>query len=452
MRQRIHVFILQSLLAAIAAGVVGCGSAPDVPDYYAPQVVTPDRGQILAVTPLPNADWTPAEIAMLTDLWLGSLPAVPPSPSNAVADNPQAAALGHKLFFDARLSANNQVACTTCHRPDLIFTDGFPVSFGTRTTKRNAPTLIGAAYSPWLLWDGHKDSLWAQALEPIEHPDEQGSTRLHAAHLIQQDKAYRTRYEAVFGPLPPELADFDRFPDSGGPVQHAGYRANWESMTLADQAIVTQIYVNLGQAIAAYERLILPGRSRFDTYVQAVLERNVEMAKNTLSPDEVAGLRLFIGQSNCIRCHSGPLFTDNNFHNNGVPMAEGLPPDDGRATGGQRVLTDEFNCLGPYSDAEQTECIPLNTAQAGAVEVVYAFRPPTLRNVAETAPYMHAGQIETLREVLEHYNQAPPAPMGQTEVQPLNLSETELDQLEAFLRSLSAPLASPPELLKTPTK
>jgi cytochrome c peroxidase len=213
---------------------------------------------------------------------------------------------------------------------------------------------------------------------------------------------------------------------------------------------VTEIYVNLGKALAAYERLILPGPARFDTYVQAVLEGNVELMETSLSSDEVAGLRLFIGKGNCIRCHSGPLLTDNKFHNNGVPMAEGLPPDDGRATGAQRVLDDAFNCLSRYSDANEEECIPLDSVQAGGAELVYAFRPPTLRNVAETAPYMHAGQFETLRGVLAHYNQAPTAPLGQTEIQPLNLSETELDQLEAFLRSFSAPLASPPALLNAP--
>jgi len=442
-------FSVLLLFVGIAMGFAGCGSASDVADYYMPQAIIRDRDQILTATPPPNADWTPAEIAALTGLWLGSLPAVPPSASNAIADNPQAAALGHNLFFDARLSANNQVACATCHRPDLMFTDGVPLSFGTRTTQRNAPTLIGSAYSPWLLWDGHKDSLWSQALEPIEHPNEQGSTRLHAAHLIQMDETYRKLYETVFDPLPADLNDFDRFPDSGGPVDHPVYRANWESMTSADQETVTQIYVNLGKAIAAYERLLLPGPSRFDTYVQAVLAGDIELAENSLSPDEVAGLRLFIGKGSCIRCHSGSLFTDNDFHNNGVPMAEGLPSDDGRATGVQRVLVDEFNCLSRYSDANETEC---QTVQTEDTTMVYAFRPPTLRNVAETAPYMHAGQIETLRDVLRLYNQAPRAPMGQTEVQPLNLSESELNQLEAFLRSLSAPPASPPELLTTPNR
>lgn len=426
----------------------GCNT---VSDHYKSSSLIPNRNQILTATPPPNTEWTPAEINLLKTLWLGSLPPTPFSPSNAVADNPQAAALGHKLFFDSRLSANNQVACSTCHRPDLAFTDGFPLSFGTRTTKRNAPTLIGAAYSPWLLWDGHKDSMWAQAMEPIEHPDEQGSTRLHAAHLIYQDESYRTLYETAFGPLPDALSDFNRFPDAGGPVAYEPYRANWEQMSAADRQTATQILVNLGKAIAAYERLLAPGASRFDTYVQAVLAGDVDTMHEALSPDEVAGLRLFIGKGDCIRCHSGPLFADFNFHNTGVPAGKALPPDDGRAAGIERVLADEFNCLGLYSDANVVAeaCAALQSLKQGEASI-YAFKTPTLRSVAETAPYMHAGQFETVSQVLEHYNQAPPAPLGQTEVQPLNLSNTELSRLEAFLGSLSAPPGVPPQLLKSP--
>jgi mono/diheme cytochrome c family protein len=110
---------------------LGCSSRSSVPDYYVSKPIIPDRDRILTATPPANPEWTPAEIEILKELWLGSLPPLPPAPSNAVADNPQAAALGHKIFFDARLSANQQVACATCHRPDLVFTDGFPVSFGT---------------------------------------------------------------------------------------------------------------------------------------------------------------------------------------------------------------------------------------------------------------------------------------------------------------------------------
>jgi cytochrome c peroxidase len=209
------------------------------------------------------------------------------------------------------------------------------------------------------------------------------------------------------------------------------------------------VLANIGKAIAAYERLILPGPGRFDLYVQAILEVDSETMKTALTPDEVAGLRLFIGPANCIRCHQGPLFTDNRFHNTGVPPIEGQPPDEGRAAGLPWVLVDEFNCLSQYSDAAESDCVALRQAERETGRV-YAFKTPTLRNITQTGPYLHAGQITTLRAVLEHYNKAPPAPLGQSELAPLGLSGTELAQLETFLRSLSGPLASPPELLAPP--
>lgn len=426
-----------------------CTPQPTPPSPYIQPTINPNNVQLLAKAPPSNPIWTPEELLTLRDLWLGSLPPPPPDPSNAVAGDPRAAALGHRLFFDERLSANNQVACATCHRPDLNFTDGFPRSFGTRLTRRNALTIVGAAYSPWLLWDGHKDSLWAQAIEPLEHPDEQGYTRLHAIHLIDQEESYRAAYEAIFGPLP-DLSDFGRFPDSGGPVELTGYRANWERMTPADQATATHIYVNLGKALAAYERLIPPGPAPYDRYVQAILESDLETMEQTLEPEAVAGLRLFIGPAGCIRCHHGPLFTDHQFHNTGLPLVEDLPPDEGRAGGLARALADEFNCLGPYSDVDEAYCIITASKAANREALVYQFKTPTLRNVAQTGPYMHTGLLATLGEVLAHYNQAPAAPLGQTELKPLHLSGAELDQLESFLRSLSGPLAAPPELLDPP--
>jgi cytochrome c peroxidase len=403
----------------------------------------------LTATPPPNPDWTPAEIESLKSLWLGSLPPLPPDPSNAVADDPRAAALGHRLFFDSRLSANNQVSCATCHIPELMFTDGVPIAVGTRSHTRNTLTIIGTAYNPWQMWDGHKDSQWAQALGAIEHPDEQGSTRLHVLHLIGRDETYRGAYEALFGPLP-DLANFDRFPDAGGPVDYPPYRAAWESMSQADRERTTEIFVNVGKAIAAYERLIRPAPTRFDRYVQAVLAGDTEAMAASLTPDEVAGLRLFIGTVNCIGCHRGPLFTDNRFHNTGVPLPAEMPVDSGRASGLERVLADEFNCRGRYSDANEGDCVLLNIAETEEVGHLYAFKTPSLRHLTETAPYGHAGQFDTLEAVLAHYNQASDAPAGHSELLPLGLSKTELAQLSAFLRSLSAPLAVPPELLAPP--
>jgi len=249
-------------LALVVLALAGCRSASVEPSIYSqPANLVPNRVRLLTTTPPPTAAWSPTEVDLLTSLWLGSLPPLPPDPSNAVADDLRAAALGHRLFFDARLSANNQISCATCHAPALIFTDGRSQALGTRPHRRNTMPLIGPAYSTWLLWDGHKDSLWAQAIDPIESPDEQGSTRLHALHLIGRNETYRTAYEEIFGPLP-DLSDFNRFPDSGGPVDYPPYRANWERMDPADQAAATRVLANIGKAIAAYERLILPGPAR----------------------------------------------------------------------------------------------------------------------------------------------------------------------------------------------
>jgi cytochrome c peroxidase len=171
-----------------------------------------------------------------------------------------------------------------------------------------------------------------------------------------------------------------------------------------------------------------------------VLNNNYELANQILSPDEIAGLKLFIGKANCINCHNGPLFTNNDFHNTGVPAVEGLPEDHGRAKGVQQVLADEFNCLSLYSDAQPEQCSELRFLVADGHELERQFKPPSLRNVANRGPYMHAGQFETLEEVLKHYNTAPEAPAGHSELEPLNLSNKQIAQIIAFLKTLSAPL------------
>jgi cytochrome c peroxidase len=227
-------------------------------------------------------------------------------------------------------------------------------------------------------------------------------------------------------------------------------RAAWDAMTQPDRDAVAQVYVNMGKAIAAYERLIMPAPSRFDQYVEALLNDNEEAMQAALTEDEIAGLRLFIGQAQCIKCHNGSLFTNNDFHNTGVPAAEGLPADNGRASGVQKALADEFNCLSQWSDAGDADCAELRFATTTGEQLEGAFKPPTLRNVAETAPYMHAGQYATLAEVLQHYNHPPLALVGHSELEPLGLTTKQLAQLEAFLRALSGPLNISPELLAPP--
>jgi cytochrome c peroxidase len=394
--------------------------------------------------------WSEAEIAVLRGLWLGSLEPLPPDASNQYADDPRAATLGQKLFFDTRFSSDGKVSCATCHKPELGFQDGKSLAQGVGVTNRRTMTIIGTAYSPWLFWDGRKDSLWAQALGPMESPVEHGGNRTQYAHLMT--RYYGSDYEALFGSLP----DLSHLPPSAGPVAEPEAKAAWETMTPADREAVSRIYANMGKAIAAYERKIMPGPTRFDAYVEAVLAQDWPKAETILTAEEVAGLKLFIGQANCTDCHNGPLLTNNDFHNTGVPAAAGLPEDVGRALGVQQALADEFNCLSVYSDTAlatgegSDACAELRFLVAEGHDLVRQFRPPSLRGVAERPPYMHAGQFASLEEVLNHYNTAPAAPAGHTELKPLKLSETELDQLIAFLRTLNGLVQAEPHWLQAP--
>lgn len=348
--------------------------------------------------------WSEDEIVMLESLWLDSLAALPPDPTNAVADNPLAIEFGRQLFFDTRFSANGGISCATCHQPERHFTDGLPKGVAIGMSKRNTPSIVGTAYSPWLYWDGRRDSQWSQALSPLEDPDEHASNRLSTIAIVVEDKNYWRMYKSLFG----EAAGVDR------------------------------MYSNIGKAIAAFERTVMPTTSRFDEYVAAVVADDTEQQEALFSDDEVRGLRLFIGEANCTQCHNGPLLTNNEFHNTGLINFGGDVPDKGRIKGIREALEDPFNCKGPHNDAARRDCSELEFARTGP-ELIGAFRTPSLRNLENTAPYGHKGQLATLADVLVHYNVAPDAMIGHNEAKPLNLSERELTQLEAFLRTLAAP-------------
>lgn len=197
--------------------------------------------------------------------------------------------------------------------------------------------------------------------------------------------------------------------------------------------------MNVGKAIGAFVRTIMPTPSRFDRYVQAIIDGDVKQAESILNENEVRGLRLFIGKAKCINCHNGPMLTDYDFHAIGVPDAEGLPPDNGRAEGIPKVLNDEFNCLSPYSDAKPRQCRTLRFMSTDVVKYRRAFKTPTLRNVAERPPYMHAGQFATLHDVLHFYRDMPEEKRP-PDLAHGNLTDDELVYLEEFLKTLSAPL------------
>ncbi len=156
-----------------------------------------------------------------------------------------------------------------------------------------------------------------------------------------------------------------------------------------------------------------------------------------------------MGKAACTQCHNGPLFTNHEFHNTGLLSFPGELPDRGRANGVREVLADPFNCRGAFSDAGADDCAELEFARTGP-EVLGAFRTPSLRNLENTQPYMHKGQMFTLAEVLDHYNEAPDAMIGHNEAKPLGLTPVELAQLEAFLMTLAAPLSTPQKWLRPP--
>src|SRR5262245_47868472 len=375
--------------------------------------------------------WTRAELEELRSMSLIELEPLRPDPTNRVADDSRAAEFGRQLFFEMRLSSTGRVACSTCHQPDRGFQDGIARATGVGTTARRTMPIAGTARSPFLFWDGRKDSLWAQALGPLESSVEHGGTRAEYAHVVAD--RYAREYEQIFGALP----DLSRVPRSAGPVTDREAASAWSALSSAQQDDVTRVFVNIGKAIAAYERRIEFGASRFDEYVAAVTTGR--SGQSILTDHEIAGLRLFIGAANCTQCHNGPLFTSNEFHNTGVPPRPGLAVDHGRLTGATAVLSDEFNCRSQWSDAHE-RCPELQFILTGEHTLDRAYKVPSLRNVAERAPYMDAGQFATLADVLDHYNRATAATTGHSELRPLRLKALELRQLEAFLRTLSDPV------------
>jgi len=226
--------------------------------------------------------WSAQDVETLRSMWIGELGEVPADPSNRWADDERAAALGHRLFFDTRLSSNGRVSCATCHLPERQFQDDVALARGVGRTDRRTMPIAGTAHASFLFWDGRKDSQWSQALGPLESPVEHGGSRARYAHVIAEH--YRAEYEAIFGALP----DLSAVPTEAGPVPDPAARDAWDALDAARRDDVTAVFVNIGKAIAAYERRIQPGASRFDDYVAAIDDRG-RARGGILSDDEVGG-------------------------------------------------------------------------------------------------------------------------------------------------------------------
>ena len=365
-----------------------------------------------------------------------------------------AAELGKAVFYDTNFSQNAEVSCATCHNPSMYFTDGKAQASGVGQTEMNAPSVLASAWSPWQFWNGRKDSLWAQALGPLEAAKEHGISRTRAVQLLHVN--YGDAYEKAFG----------RDDNWVWVREHASNKSfEYENLSASERERVDTVFSNLGKAIMAYELKLKIAPSRFDQFVEAIASERWQKAKKIYSHDEVKGLRLFVGKANCVSCHNGPLFSNFEFHNIGVPEFNPKKVHLGRWQGVKDLAGDEFTCLSKYSGKPKEKCLEMKFLKTEGTELVGAFKTPSLRNVAKTAPYMHSGQFATLEEVVNHYNKPKPPFFNREQhpsrphfdIMPLRLTDEEKQQLVSFLKTLTSPLPEndpwwPVELGQTASK
>jgi cytochrome c peroxidase len=416
--------------------------------------------------------FTPAEWATLQTLSPTTLPAPPADRSNRYADNAQAAALGQKLFFETAFSGalldtdndggtmtlgaqgqTGRVSCASCHVAAAGFLDdrsqGAQISLAAGWALRRSPSLLDVGQSKLLMWDGRRDALYNQVFGPTESPVEMNSSRLFVAERLFA--LYRSDYEAIFGAMPP-LGDASRFPllnaaltgcqsSSAHPTptcdgtKHGmpGDHAEFDSLAAADQTAVTQVIVNAGKAIGAYERKLSCGPGRFDQWMHG--------NQAALSTSEQRGAHLFVGKGKCIQCHTGAFLSDEQFHNVGLePVTLAGSFIDSNDVGAQQglaaAMSDPLNVRGQFSDGDDGR-LPSSVSP----QMKGAFRTPKLRCVATRPSFMHTGQLTSLGDVLSFFSAGGGTSgyPGTNELQPLGLSAQDITDLTAFLGTLTGP-------------
>jgi cytochrome c peroxidase len=327
-------------------------------------------------------------------------------PSNRVSGDTEAIALGERMFFEPRLSGPGSVLCATCHAPGRAFQDGKPRAFGLAEVDRNTPTVVNVRYGRWYGWDGGHDSLWSQSIRPLLDPKEMAASAAHVAGVVR--KLYAREYASVFHEAP-------RDPET--------------------------VLVNVGKALAAFQETLVSRRTPFDDFRDA-LETNDREGMNRYPTVAQRGLRIFVGKGSCSTCHFGPAFTNGEFADTGIGFF--ISPgrvDGGRSEGIKKLKDDAFNLLGKYND-DPSRASATGTRHVEAQHKNFGeFRVPGLRNVANTAPYMHNGSLATLRDVVKHYSELNEERLhqdGERILKPLRLSPDEVSDLVAFLGTLSA--------------
>lgn len=411
---------------------------------------------VAAPEPLYDELFTRAQVRRIEGMILPG--AAPRDETNEVSGSARAARLGQFLFFDERLSSNGHIACASCHDPRQEFSVSLPLGQGVQQTHRHPPTLLNVAHQRWFDWDGKSDSLWSQAARPLESPDEHGATRTQLARLIATDPALRSAYEEIFAQPLPEVARASSWPEHARPDSiKAHTRANtaWLALPEQDRQQITRIFTNALKAIAAYEELLVSGETPFDVYARG-LRAQQPQALQALSPRAKRGLKIFLDEGKCVTCHSGPLFSDMAFHNLGLGARDWAPrahEDEGRWLGVPEVKRSEFSATGPWSADADGERAQWTSFLARTPEDHGQFKTPSLRGVARSAPYMHAGHFETLAEVVRFYvNLDEESAVGHREelLKPLDLPPERQLELVEFLESLTA--APLPAALLTPPK
>jgi cytochrome c peroxidase len=390
-----------ALTGSVIALILGCdraGKHSNPETKAAPPAVTQQAAPHAPPIPQAGALARPRSLQQIGVPAAATRAAIP----SGNPQTPEKIALGQKLFFDGRLSADGTVACSTCHDPDRAFTDGRPVSIGIdgRISQRNAPTILNALYNKTQFWDGRVKTLEEQAALPIVNSVEMGQPNLDAAVAhISTIAEYQQAFQRVFSRPP------------NGP--------------------------DLVRAIASYERTLLSFDSPFDRFIAG--------DANAIDDSAKRGWDLFNTQGRCNKCHAlsekkrdVTNFKDDDFHNIGV----GIIRHNVVVLAGQaEQLIDSGNTAAIDRAAIQTEMSALGRFLITKKDAdIASFKTPNLRNVMVTAPYFHDGSQDTLWDVIDHYNKGDGLknPYLDEDIQPLALSKAEIDDLVAFLASLTS--------------
>ena len=396
---------MDSSRAPINSFVLLCLSLLTYPSYA--QTATTDWAIEFNTEPTFSSD----EIELIRHFGPWPTP-LPQDPGNELSGHLWAEQLGELLFNDPGLSANGEHSCLSCHQPNKGFTDGLPLAQGITQHKRNTQGLLNIATQRWLGWDGGSDSLWAASLRPLLSEIEMG------ADIPTVANDYRNR-DYVLKALSKADTDIN-------------------VSTLDDE----QFVVLLSKAIAAYTRTLTSDITSFDQFRTALIEnKKSELQRYPVSAKR--GLSLFFGEANCHVCHFGPDFSNGEFHDTGRPFFVDVGEiDSGRYQGIKRVRKDKYNLLGEYNsqtneqDKRKTRTVTLGQVNFGQ------WRTPSLRNLTLTAPYMHDGSLETLRDVIDTYADIDPDRLhaeGESILKPLDLNDEARNDLVHFLQTLSAP-------------